>query len=144
MSSFEENKYWPFSVLPPERQTEQHRREIRFLELAYHAGYGPYTSLAGDYGATGNDRGGHIVVRGSKNRWELILGTKEKTLLSAYLDDFDAAAAGVLQWLRGGTCREVLALVQGHLIAMGGREQGIVLYEEDVSEEKPLPISAAG
>jgi hypothetical protein len=36
-----QNRYWPFNVLPLERQTEQQRREIQFLETAYQAGGKP-------------------------------------------------------------------------------------------------------
>ena len=47
----DENRYWPFDILPPERRSEQHDREIRFLETADREGYRPYLFGAGNLGS---------------------------------------------------------------------------------------------
>jgi hypothetical protein len=74
-----QNRYWPFDVLPPERQTEQHREEIRFLETAYQAGYKPYMDGFQNFGATAGERGGVILYRGCRGKhWEVLLGTTEE------------------------------------------------------------------
>jgi hypothetical protein len=115
----DENRYWPFDVLPPEQQTEQHRREIQFLETAHRQGYKPYTFGSENFGVTCGERGGVIVLRG-RRRWEAIVGTAEETSLSAYLDEFSYAAEAVLLWLRGVDAADVVEQVRGHLVATPG------------------------
>jgi hypothetical protein len=124
----DENVYWPFDVLPIEEQTMQHRREIQFLETAYRDGYRPYTFGSENFGATCGDRGGVIYFRGQK-RWEAIVGTAERTTLSAYLDDFSHAAEAVLLWLRGAEATGILEHVRGHLVVTPGTAPGFVLHE---------------
>ncbi len=124
----DENRYWPFDVLPPAQQTEQHRREIQFLEAAYRQGYNPYTFGSENFGATCRERGGVIVFRGRK-RWEAILGTAEQTSLSAYIDEFSHAAEAVLLWLRGVDAADVVEHVRGHLVDTPGTAPGFVLHD---------------
>jgi hypothetical protein len=122
----EQKRYWPFEVLPPEERTEQHEREIRLLEATHRRGYSPYSCVAGDLGATAEGRGGLIVVRG-RGRWEVILGTAEARIASAFVNDFDCAAQAVLEWLRGADAADILSCVQGHLVRMPGAAHSFVL-----------------
>jgi hypothetical protein len=126
-----QNRYWPFDVLPPERQTEQHREEIRFLETAYQAGYKPYMDGFQNFGATAGERGGVILYRGCRGKhWEVLLGTTEETILSAHLDDFGCAAEAVLRWLRGVEGTEILEHVRGHLFIDRVTAPGFVLHDD--------------
>jgi hypothetical protein len=94
-------KVWPFAVLPPDEQTDQHKREVRFLVRAHEAGHRAYTFGAGDYGATARDgRSGEIIRRG-RNRWAVAVGGDGQEHPAAYFDDFDSAAEAVLRWLHG-------------------------------------------
>ncbi len=124
----DENRYWPFDVLPPAQQTEQHRREIQFLETAYQRGYKPYMFGSENFGATCGERGGVILFRGRK-RWEGNLGTAEETSLSAYLDEFSHAAKAVLLWLGGVDAADVVEHVRGHLVVSPGTSPGFVLHD---------------
>lgn len=126
--SHDEDRYWPFDVLPPAQQTEQHRREIQFLETAYRQGYKPYRFGSENFGANCGERGGLIFIRGRK-RWEAILGTAEETSLSAYLDEFSHAAEAVLLWLRGVDAADVVEHVRGHLVVTLGTSPGFVLHD---------------
>jgi hypothetical protein len=127
-----QNRYWPFDVLPPERQTEQHLREIRFLETAYQAGYKPYMDGFQNFGANAGKRGGIILYRGCRGKhWEVLLGTAEETILSAHLDDFDYAAEAVLRWLRGVEGAEILEHVRSHLFIDMVTTPGFVLHSHE-------------
>ena len=121
-----ERRYWPFEVLPPEKRTEHHQQEIRFLETAQREGYTPYMCAGGDFGAAANERSGLIVVRGRKY-WEVVLGTLDAKVASAFVDDFDCAAAAVLDWLRGAATADILSLVENHLVLMPGAAHSFVL-----------------
>lgn len=46
----EERKYWPFSVLPAEEQTDLHKQEIHLLAEAHLAGYRPYVFGGENFG----------------------------------------------------------------------------------------------
>lgn len=46
----EERKYWPFSVLPVDEQTDLHKQEVHLLEEAYLAGYRPYVFGGENFG----------------------------------------------------------------------------------------------
>jgi hypothetical protein len=68
-----ENRYWPFSVGPPEKFSDEDRAIVKFLEVAYEAGFEPYDFGMNNYGATAeNDRTGEIIRRG-RSRWEIFL-----------------------------------------------------------------------
>jgi hypothetical protein len=121
-----ERRYWPFDVLPTEELSEEHRREIRFLETAFREGYHPYRFGAGDFGVAAAERGGFILVRG-RTRWEVVFGTKDTKVASAFVDDFDCAAEALLQWLRGADAAHVLARVQYHLVCLPGAAHSFVL-----------------
>src|SRR5262249_31909256 len=125
-----EQRFWPFDVLPPDQQTDQHKREIAFLEAAHREGFRPWMNRVGDFGATAGERGGLIVVRGRKCR-EVILGTSQAKRFSAFVTDFDSAAKALLSWLRGAEPAEVLAQVEGHLEKTPKGSRGYTLYEEE-------------
>ena len=122
----EQRRYWPFEVLPPEKQTEQHRQEIHFLETARQEGYAPYLCGAGDFGASAKERSGLLVVRG-RRRWEVVLGALDAKVASAFVDTFDCAAEAVLEWLRGADVAEILSCVQSHLVVMPGAAHSFAL-----------------
>lgn len=130
-----QNRYWPFDVLPREQQTEQHRREIRFLETAYRAGYRPYIfGSQQDFGATTEERTAEIIYRGCRGKhWEVCLSPFG---LSAHLDDFDYAAQAVLCWLRGVEGAEILEHVRGHLFIDRVTVPGFVLHGRDKEKDK--------
>jgi hypothetical protein len=120
-----EKRYWPFDVLPPERRSEQHRREIGFLETAHQAGYKPYVFGSQNFGASAGERTGEIVYRGCRGRhWEVNLCPFG---LSAHLDDFDSATEAVLGWLRGLGGGEILEHIRGHLFINMATAPGFVL-----------------
>lgn len=109
--------YWPFPILlSPDKLTEQHRKEIRFLEAAYHAGFRPcmYLVGGGEYQAHAEQgREGWIISRGgyrngAPTRWEVWLNDSSGQVAAYWVDDFDAAATGVLQWLGGGDVLDIL------------------------------------
>jgi hypothetical protein len=107
------NRYWPFDVVPPDRQTEQHRREIQLLETAYREGFRPYQFGTQNFGASAGERGGVILCR--RSRWEVILGSGEETAYSALFGDFGQAAEAILLWLRGGIPGDVADRVPGRI-----------------------------
>jgi hypothetical protein len=114
-----QKRYWPFDVLPVERQTGQHKREIRFFETAYREGCQPFTEFIGHVGATSGDRGALILVRGHA-QWEILLGSSETTVASGYFDDFDKAAEVVLRWLRGTNTSELVRFLQEYCVTLPG------------------------
>jgi hypothetical protein len=124
--NYEPRRYWPFEVLPPEKRTDDHQQEIRFLETAHQQGYAPYMYGVGDFGAGANERSGLIVVRGQR-RWEVALGTLDAKIASAFVDDFDCAAEAVLLWLRGVETADILSCVQNHLVLMPGAAHSFVV-----------------
>ncbi len=129
----DENLYWPFDVLTPERRTEQHDQEIGFLETAHREGYRPYRFGAGNFGATRNGWGGLILVRG-RRRWEVRLGIADELALSAHLDDFRPAADAVLLYLGGAETAAILEQIGGHLIV-----DPKILFRRTARKPIPLP-----
>jgi hypothetical protein len=126
------NRYWPFDVLPPERQTEQHRREIRLLEAAYQAGYKPYMFGSQNFGATAGGRAGEIIYRGCRGKhWEVCLVNAKELIVSAHVDDFDCAAETLLRWLRGVEGAEIVEQVRGHLFSTAATPSGFVLHGQE-------------
>src|ERR1700687_4287143 len=112
-----QQRYWPFDVLPPEKRTEQHHREIRFFETAHRAGYAPYVFDSESFGANAETRAGEIFWRGSGGRhWELSLVEGERPVLSAHVNDFDYAADALMRWLRGADAREIIELIKAHSV----------------------------
>lgn len=114
---------WPFSVIPSESQTSQHRAEIAFLEAAYDAGFRPYTFGAGSYGASSGDRYGLIIFR-TRSFWELRIGPTEADGLAAYVGPFEVASDAVICWLRGGTLSDILDFVRPQLVPRGSWSSG--------------------
>jgi hypothetical protein len=124
--NYPQRRYWPFEVLPPEKQTQQQKQEISFLETAHGEGYQAYMCGAGDFGATANERGGLIVVRG-RRRWEVVLGVLDTKVASAFVDNFGCAGEAVLEWLRGADVADILSRVESHLVLMPGAVHSFVL-----------------
>ena len=103
-----EKKYWPFKVLPVEQQTDQHKKEIGFLETAYREGFRSYQFWAGDLGAEApNGRIGEIVIRGQRG-WEVILYAGDEDVASTFTHDIEEAGQAVLAWLRGSDAATAL------------------------------------
>ncbi|HQU45370.1 MAG TPA: hypothetical protein PK867_21315 [Pirellulales bacterium] len=128
-----ENRYWPFDVLPVERQTDQHHREIQFLETAYQAGYKPYMFASENFGATSEGRAGEIIYRGCRGKhWELFLVHGEELVLSAHLDDFGCAAESLLRWLGGDDGAEIVEHIRGRLFSTAAKPTGFVLHGRSV------------
>jgi hypothetical protein len=124
-------RYWPFDVLPKEQRTEQHRQEMWFLEMAYQAGYNPYMDGFENFGATGGERSGTILYRGSRgNHWEVVLETGRTKVLSAHLNDFGSAAQALLSWLRGVGGLEIVEDMRDHLVITRATAPGFVLHGE--------------
>ena len=111
---FDSDRYWPFDVLPPDQQSEQHRDEIQFLEAAFREGFAPYQFGTQNFAASFGDRSGVIFYR-TRTRWEAVLGSGAKTVLSAYFGDFGPAARAILLWLRGGDADEIANHVPGRI-----------------------------
>jgi hypothetical protein len=96
--------YWPFPVLPHERQTPQHRAEVAFLEQAHRAGLRPCKFADGEYriGSDGG-RAAWVIARGRKGavrRWEVWLNDGGERVSSQTVEGFDPAAAVALGWVR--------------------------------------------
>jgi hypothetical protein len=121
------NRYWPFNVLPLEQRTEQHRREIGFLETAHQAGYKPYTFGNGSFGATAGIRAGEILFRGRKH-WQVCLAQENQLIVSAHVDNFDYAAEAILRWLRGVEASDIVEYVRSHLLRTRATGAGFVLH----------------
>jgi hypothetical protein len=97
----ETRKYWPFSVLPLDEQTEQHKKEIWLLNTATHLGFRAYV-FGSNFGVEDTSgRIGEIIHRGGNRRWEILLSASETLAGKKMVDDFDAAARAVLRWLKG-------------------------------------------
>jgi hypothetical protein len=127
-----ENRYWPFDVLPPERRTEQHWREIRLLETAHHAGYKPYMFGSQNFGATAGERAGEIIYRGCRGKhWQVCLVNAGALIVSAHVNDFDYAAEALLRWLRGVEGAEIVEHVRGHLLSTAATPSGFVLHGQE-------------
>ncbi len=99
--------YWPFPVLPPEQQTEQHQKEVRFLEDAHRAGFRPCKFADGEYRIeSGDGRTAWVIARGRSRggagtRWEVWLNDGTERISSFCADGFDAATEAVSRWARG-------------------------------------------
>ena len=126
-----QNRYWPFDVLPLERQSGQQQREIRFLEAAYQAGCKPYMFGSQNFGAAANGRAGEILDRGCRGKhWEVLLVSAQELIVSVHVDDFEAAAESLLRWLRGDEGAEIVDNVRGHLFSTGVTPSGFVLHSQ--------------
>jgi hypothetical protein len=105
-----ERRYWPFEVLPPDRQTPVHKSEIRFLEAAYSEGFRPYFEGLECSATSENGREGCIYRRGGRRWWgEIFLSDPGGENGRAFVDNFDCAANAVLCWLRGDNLSDILA-----------------------------------
>jgi hypothetical protein len=116
--------YWPFPIPSDNMLTEEHRKEIRFLEAAYQAGFRPcmYQVGGGEYQAHAEQgRDGWIVSRGgyrngAPTRWEVCLNDSSGQVAAYWVDDFDAASASVLKWLEGGDIHDILDSAKPRII----------------------------
>jgi len=93
-------KYWPFEVLAPEKQTKTHSQQVRFFENAFSEGFAPYADERETIGISSGEKGAIIIVRG-RGMWEVLLGFVDRQVLSAFVNDFEAAGNASLSWLRG-------------------------------------------
>jgi len=133
-----QNRYWPFNVLPLERQTEQQRREIRFLETAYQAGCKPYMFGSQNFGAAANGRAGEIIDRGCRGKhWEVLLVSAQELIVSVHVDDFESAAESLLRWLRGDEGAEIVENVRDHLFSSAVTPSGFVLHSQKAYASGP-------
>ena len=127
----DQNRYWPFEDLPPQRS------EVQFLESAHQAGFKPYMFGAENFGATAEPRGGIILYRGGRGKhWEVLLGTTAKTILSAHVDNFDHAANAVLRWLRGAEADAIVDFLEGNLVVTPATGEGFVLHSREQQCER--------
>jgi hypothetical protein len=86
----DEQRYWPFDVVPPDERTDEDRRLIQFFETAYQAGYMAYMFDSQNIGATAEGRSAEIVYRGYRGKhWEILLAGAERLILSAHLDSVE-------------------------------------------------------
>jgi hypothetical protein len=120
------DRFWPFEVLPPEKRTPLHQKQIDFLEVAHRDGFRPYIFGSENFGASAGERSGSLIRR-TRQFWELLVGSPVEGGLSAYVAGFDVNAEAVLRWLRGSALSEVLEFVQPHLVPAGGRSSGFRL-----------------
>jgi hypothetical protein len=122
----EDERFWPFDVLPPDQRAPLHQHQIDFLETAHREGFRPYMFMTESFGASAGERWGLIILR-TRRFWELCIGSPAEGRLSAFVAGFDANAEAVLRWLRGGALAEVLEFVRPHLVPAGGSSSGYSL-----------------
>jgi len=108
--------------MSPNLLTDEHRKEIRFLEKAYEAGFHPCKFFEREYQAhVGQGRYGWIIYRGrmsrgGSSRWEVWLDEQSGRVASYWVDDFDSAAESVLQWLEESDAHLILEKVQANVV----------------------------
>ncbi len=114
-----DQKLWPFPAIPPDQQTDEHRKEIRFFEDAYREGFKPFEDYAG-YGASSLDgRIANLVRRGRTrdraSRWEIFLSAPEPDEgLSCLFLTFEVATEALFRWLRGEPAAALREYVMQH------------------------------
>ena len=120
--TLDENKYWPFDVLPPSERTPLHNQFIAFLESTHAAGFAPFVSgTESEIGFDGTDtRSVRYVLRGGRGEhWEPWLADNNQSVRLGPLFDlpehrcvvficFDDMTKFTLRWLRGETLHESL------------------------------------
>jgi hypothetical protein len=115
----DEKKFWPFPVIPPDRQTDEHRKEIRFFEDAYREVFKPFEDFAG-YGASSLDgRMASLVRRGRTRdratRWEIFLSAPQpEEGFSCLFLTFEVATEALFRWLRGEPAADLREYVMQH------------------------------
>jgi hypothetical protein len=118
--------FWPCELSFPLTASE-----IRFLETALENGYRPFVTGISDLGALSDSgRSGELVVRG-RTRRELVLSITRKTVLSAFVDEFETAADALLQWLEGASIDAILEMIRKHLIVMPGMTTSYQIYSSE-------------
>jgi hypothetical protein len=138
------NRYWPFDVVPLERQTEQIRREIGFLATAYEAGYKPYMFSSQNFGSTAGIRAGEIIYRGCRGgHWEVFLVKAQELIVQAHVDDFACTAEALLRWLRGAEGSEIVEYIRGHLFISRATAPGFVLHKPMEAGNMDVPAAGA-
>jgi hypothetical protein len=110
--------YWPFPVNSPETQSDEDRREIKFFEAAFEAGFRPYYHDCG-WGASSSFRSGEIWWRG-RTKWEIHFTENSHEAIRTYVGDFAAATESLLSWLSGGDVLEIADSLRLHEIVMPG------------------------
>jgi hypothetical protein len=115
----DDNRFWPFDVLPPDRRTPLHQQEIDFLKAAYRVGFRPYQFGSENVGASAGERWAYIFRR-TRRFWELRVGAPTEGILFAYVAGFEVNAEAVLLWLRGEDLAGVLEFIRPCLVPAGG------------------------
>lgn len=136
------SRYWPFDVGERERHSEQEKREVRFLELAFSRGYQPFEMGLGmqSYGAAAADgRSAEILYRG-RNGWEIAVCDSHGRVVNAFVNDFQCAADAMLDWLGGGSEADVVARIEKHLVLMPGLRPGSELVVRSSPAVSHQPI----
>ena len=145
-------QFWPFPVLPPEKRTNHHWKEFRFLEAAYLAGFQPCQFLDGEYQVHNEqDRYGWIICRGgfrngAPTRWEVWLDEPSSRCAACWVNDFEAAAEAVLRWLAGHTASDILAATKNNVIKgpyLAGQQQSAILPQTsgELVVQQPLTFN---
>lgn len=110
-------RYWPFEVLPPDKQTEHHKQVIAFLDRALLEGFAPYTFGGSNYGACSqNKRVGELIHRGANRYWEVMLTLQNGNLEPFHVDGFINAGDCVLHWLHGEDLSAVRTRFRDHIV----------------------------
>lgn len=119
--STDDLKYWPFEVLGPDALTEEHRKEIRFLETAFAEGFRP-CACGPDFRASSDQgREAWIIWRGRRRQgastqWEVRLFSEDQSFHCFWLEDFSSIADAVLKWLRGLAWADILPDLQTRIV----------------------------
>ena len=103
-----EERYWPFDILPRHELTDLGKKKLDFLERGYQAGYKPY-EVRSSFGATGpQGRTAFICHRGGDRQWEVKLGEGgDESVASRWSTDFAVCTTWASLWLEGKPLAEV-------------------------------------
>ncbi len=112
-------QHWPFPISEEERQIPEQAQKLDFLQDAYSDGFQSYRAVCGldNYCAYSESRGGYILQRGRKNRWEFLLHEGDEICFSVLVTSFKVAGAAVRAWLNGRTREEILEDVKEYQIS---------------------------
>lgn len=136
----DDDRYWPFDVLPLEQRTPTDQQQVDFLETAYREKFRPRVYGSENFGAASPSRSVDLVFRGTRNGWEPWLGDGDRSVRlgphyklrlgeSACVcirPPFQATAHLMLEWLRGRSLESLL----GDFVFVGGYPAGIALRPE--------------
>lgn len=115
-----EDRYWPFDWPPVEQRSVLQQAQARFLESAHREGFCPFARGVYGFAAGSPDRRSGCIVVADENHWQLVLGERGERMLWGATADFDAAAMGVLRWLRGEGTKVIAAALARRLVRLPG------------------------